>query len=53
MKRGEEGLWIKELPEIAKTKEARLLFGVDAYDFDDGQPNGPPEPQWTIPDDMR
>ena len=53
MKRGEKDLVIEELPEIAKTREVRLLFGVDAYDFDDGQPNGPPEPQWTIPDYMR
>ena len=46
-KTGERGVTIEELPEIAKTKEVRLLFGVEPYDFDDGQPNGPLEPQWT------
>lgn len=30
----------KELPEIAKTREARLLSGVLPYDFNDGTPNG-------------
>ncbi|XP_071109657.1 uncharacterized protein [Haliotis cracherodii] len=35
------------LPEVATTKEAKLLSGVEEYDFDDGEPNGPSwEPIW-------
>ncbi|XP_021364889.1 uncharacterized protein LOC110457800 isoform X2 [Mizuhopecten yessoensis] len=41
---GEEKFTIHELPDIAKTKEARLLFGMEKYDFGDGKPNGPKEP---------
>lgn len=37
---------IEKLPAIAKTREARLLCGDLEYDFNDGKPNGPPEPQW-------
>ena len=37
-------------PEIARTIECRLLFGIEPYDFEDGEPNGPKEPQWDIPD---
>ncbi|XP_046547044.1 uncharacterized protein LOC124257098 [Haliotis rubra] len=29
------------LPEVATTKEAKLLSGVEEYDFNDGEPNGP------------
>ncbi|XP_046369736.2 uncharacterized protein LOC125371576 [Haliotis rufescens] len=36
------------LPEVATTKEAKLLSGVMEYDFDDGEPNGPSwEPVWN------
>lgn len=35
---------LKELPDIAKTKEAKLLMGVEEYDFKDGLSNGPPIP---------
>ncbi|VDI58066.1 Hypothetical predicted protein [Mytilus galloprovincialis] len=35
---------LSELPEIAKTKEAKMIMGIEAYDFDDGQPNGPEQP---------
>ncbi|XP_046547040.1 uncharacterized protein LOC124257096 isoform X1 [Haliotis rubra] len=35
------------LPEVAATKEAKLLSGVEEYDFSDGEPNGPSwEPVW-------
>lgn len=37
---------ITQLPISAKTPEVRLLMGVDKYDFDDGEPNGPPAPTW-------
>jgi hypothetical protein len=37
---------LTELPEIAKTKEAKLLMGVKEYDFNDGESNGPEEPEW-------
>ena len=37
---------IVTLPDIAKTEETRTLFGVDMYEFEDGESNGPPEPQW-------
>ncbi|OWF44015.1 uncharacterized protein LOC110458814 [Mizuhopecten yessoensis] len=30
---------VDEIPEIAKTREVRLLVGLDEYDFEDGQPN--------------
>ena len=39
---------IDALPDIAETKEARLLFGIESYNFDDGKPNGPPEPTWFV-----
>jgi hypothetical protein len=32
------------MPAIAKTPEARLLVGLDSYDFADGKSNGP---KWT------
>ena len=35
---------IKEMPDIAKTDEAKLLAGVKQYDFNDGSSNGP---DWT------
>ncbi|KAL5014722.1 hypothetical protein ScPMuIL_008992 [Solemya velum] len=38
---------LTQLPEVATTREVRLLMGVDRYDFDDGESNGPGwEPQW-------
>ncbi|XP_048762823.1 uncharacterized protein LOC125671281 isoform X2 [Ostrea edulis] len=37
---------LTELPEIAKTKEVKLLMGVEEYDFSDGEPNGPEDPKW-------
>lgn len=33
-------------PDVAKTREARLLFGVDEYDFEDDESNGPRAPKW-------
>lgn len=44
---GEEELTILEQPDIAKTKEAKLLFGREQYDFEDGKPNGPKAPVWV------
>ncbi|CAH1781916.1 unnamed protein product [Owenia fusiformis] len=35
---------ITELPDIARSLNARQLAGMDPYDFNDGQPNGP---DWT------
>ena len=35
---------LKELPDIAKTKEARLMAGYERYNFQDGRSNGP---SWT------
>ena len=35
---------ISELPDIAKTFEAKQLMGIEPYDFEDGEPNGPDEP---------
>ena len=41
-----------ELPEIAKSDEAKMLSGVIAYDFDDGKPNGGDyRPQWKSKDE--
>lgn len=37
---------LKDLPDIAKTKEAKLLMGVEEYDFEDGLSNGPPIPEF-------
>lgn len=39
---------ITELPEIAKTKEAKLLMGMESYDFEDGTTNGPPNPEMKL-----
>ncbi|CAC5393615.1 unnamed protein product [Mytilus coruscus] len=39
-------LSIKKLPASSRTKEAKLIVGVDSYDFNDGEPNGPPAPYW-------
>ena len=33
-----------KMPEVAKTPEAQKLAGVIAYDFEDGNPNGPTKP---------
>lgn len=38
---------IPRQPDIARTQKARLLVGKDEYDFEDGLPNGPPEPTWS------
>lgn len=38
---------ITELPDVAKTREAKLLFGILPYDFTDGKPNGPDLPKWN------
>ncbi|PVD36947.1 hypothetical protein C0Q70_03940 [Pomacea canaliculata] len=43
----EEEHRIKKLPEVARSHEAKLLAGMEEYDFEDGRPNGPDwEPQW-------
>ncbi|XP_033763053.1 LOW QUALITY PROTEIN: uncharacterized protein LOC117344435 [Pecten maximus] len=42
----EADLTISTQPDIARTKEARLLFGKEEYNFEDGKPNGPKEPIW-------
>ena len=47
IKRSEKDVTIEELPEIAKSKEVRLIFGVEPYDYEDGQPNGLKEPLWN------
>ncbi|KAH3827214.1 hypothetical protein DPMN_129144 [Dreissena polymorpha] len=40
----------KELPDIAKTREAKLISGVIRFDFTDGKPNGNEfRPQWFKP----
>ena len=36
---------ISNMPAEGKSEEARLMAGVLEYDFNDGQPNGPPCPQ--------
>lgn len=39
---------IEKQPEVAKTREVKLLAGIERYDFNDGRPNGPEwEPKWT------
>lgn len=44
---GKEGIQeLTELPEIATKKKAKLLMGVEKYDFSDGKSNGPEEPKW-------
>lgn len=44
---GKEGIQeLTELPEIATTKDAKLLMGVEEYDFSNGKSNGPEEPKW-------
>ncbi len=40
----EEPNCVDELPDVAKTDEAKRLVGIVPYDFDDGTPNGPPKP---------
>jgi hypothetical protein len=47
-KRNHVNVSIDYLPDNAKTPEARLLAGVDRYDFKDGNPNGPEAPKWTV-----
>lgn len=42
----DEFLSIKKLPQVAKSKEVKQLMGVIPYNFNDGQPNGPPPPLW-------
>ena len=37
---------LEELPEVAKSDEAKKLAGVVSYDFKDGKPNGPPLPTY-------
>jgi hypothetical protein len=37
---------ISELPEIAKTIEVKRLMGIEPYDFDDEEPNGPNLPKF-------
>ena len=44
--RNNKSVTIETQPDISRTKKARLLFGIDLYNFDDEQPNGPPEPTW-------
>ena len=36
----------RKLPKVAQSSEARRLAGVEAYDFDDGEPDGKPPPVW-------
>ncbi|KAK7094052.1 uncharacterized protein [Littorina saxatilis] len=39
---------LEQLPEVAKSDEARMLAGVLEYDFEDGEPNGPDwKPVWV------
>ncbi|MCB4759866.1 MAG: hypothetical protein LGB58_03995 [Sulfurovum sp.] len=39
---------LSKLPGVARSQEARLLAGVDEYDFEDGEPNGPTwDPVWV------
>lgn len=47
VKRKEKSVTIENMPEVARTKEAQLLFGIQPYDFEDGRDNGPPEPLWN------
>ena len=42
----ERSVTIDALPDIARTKEACLLFGLESYNYKDGQPNGPLAPTW-------
>ena len=37
---------IDTLPDIARTREAKLLAGDERYNFQDGNPNGPDPPKW-------
>ncbi|XP_062569438.1 uncharacterized protein LOC134231494 [Saccostrea cucullata] len=39
---------IDYLPDIARKQEAKLLAGVERYDFNDGTPNGPDAPKWRF-----
>jgi CRISPR/Cas system-associated endoribonuclease Cas2 len=39
-----EKLSIRRLPQIARTKDAKLIMGIDLYNFNDGEANGPPKP---------
>lgn len=40
---------VEELPDIAKTRTAKLLAGIEQYDFDDGKSNGPEwKPKWNV-----
>lgn len=39
-------LFIRRLPQTARTKEAKLIMGIDLYNFNDGEANGPPKPTW-------
>lgn len=43
----DEFLSIKRLPQIAKSTDIRQLMGVTPYNFNDGEPNGPPPPMWV------
>ncbi|XP_060071338.1 uncharacterized protein LOC132551241 [Ylistrum balloti] len=38
---------VDTMPDIAKTREAKLLAGLESYDFNDGAPNDPGwRPKW-------
>lgn len=40
----------REVPEVAKSDEAKRLSGVIPYDFNDGKPNGDSYiPEWIVP----
>ena len=41
-----EKLSIRRLPQIARTKDVKLIMGIDLYNFNDGEANGPPKPIW-------
>ncbi|XP_005107980.2 uncharacterized protein LOC101855975 [Aplysia californica] len=42
-------LKLTQHPAVAKSPEVRRLVGIDRYDFDDGQPNGPDLPVYNAP----
>lgn len=38
---------VDTLPDIAKSLPAKQLMGIEPYDFDDDNPNGPEKPKWN------
>ncbi|KAK3101319.1 hypothetical protein FSP39_002669 [Pinctada imbricata] len=45
-KLGTDEISIQKLPEEGISKEAKQLAGMESYDYDDGEPNGPDPPKW-------